>query len=283
MHMILDHRVLVVGLVRNVEKSIFDEVMRHNKTFKLFKSTEWLLIESDSHDNTIAELNALKKQLNNFSYISLGNLRDRYPLRTQRIAECRNNYLDIINNDENYKNVNYIIVMDLDNLNKKINKEAIMSSFKFDEWDAVFANQDGLYYDIWALRHKYWSPNDVFDVVDFYSDFMNSDAAKIKAIFSRFIRINKNHDPIQVESAFGGFGIYKKELFLKSRYDGLINKKEICEHVSFHKNLVQKGYKLYINPKMINAHKTEHTKTIKMVIVRLKYLIKTLLLRRNPR
>jgi hypothetical protein len=45
-----------------------------------------------------------------------------------------------------------------------------------------------------------------------------------------------------------------------ARYVGLNEVgEEVSEHVSFHRALKQQGYRLFINPKMINASYTDHT------------------------
>jgi hypothetical protein len=67
---------------------------------------------------------------------------------------------------------------------------------------------------------------------------------------------------IEVESAFGGLAIYKREALLESngRYIGLNkNGEEIVDHASLHLGITQNGYKIFINPKLINTDYTEHT------------------------
>ena len=67
---------------------------------------------------------------------------------------------------------------------------------------------------------------------------------------------------------------YTKEILKDLKYHG-INKygHEVCEHVSLNQDLNNKGYKIYINPKLVNAGLTEHTKNLKSV----KHFIKSLL------
>jgi len=78
------------------------------------------------------------------------------------------------------------------------------------------------------------------------------------------ISIKNTHNPILVDSAFGGLGIYKKNLMVQSRYIGLSsNNEEICEHVSFNEKLTHLGYKLYIIPSLINGGWNEHNRGLK--------------------
>jgi hypothetical protein len=57
-----------------------------------------------------------------------------------------------------------------------------------------------------------------------------------------------------VQSAFGGAGLYKMKSIMGTKYVGYEKNhidKQICEHVTFNKCLIDKGCKLYINPKML--------------------------------
>ena len=58
---------------------------------------------------------------------------------------------------------------------------------------------------------------------------------------------------IEVDSAFGGLGIYKKEAFISATYIGSEDGKDICEHVPFHRSLKKKGYRLFINAALTNC------------------------------
>ena len=84
----------------------------------------------------------------------------------------------------------------------------------------------------------------------------------------------RDKPPILVESAFGGFGIYKMKYILsnKNKYEGeqiidIITKdqKKIkikyqrCEHVNFNLGLVDQNLKLYILPNLINGNFLEGT------------------------
>jgi hypothetical protein len=72
--------------------------------------------------------------------------------------------------------------------------------------------------------------------------------------------------PIQVESAFGGLGIYKMQFVLnnKSRYIGheykyfvgesmVFSKLQTCEHVSFHQGIAAQGGQMFILPYLVNS------------------------------
>ena len=70
---------------------------------------------------------------------------------------------------------------------------------------------------------------------------------------------NPEQDPIAVESAFGGMGIYKTSLLGNAWYSGRDNLgREVCEHVGFNFCVRQNGAKLYIMPALLNDAPAEH-------------------------
>ena len=130
-----------------------------DKSFSGFKKS-WFIVESDSNDETLEKLSSIKG-VENFNFKSLGKLEDKFPKRTERIAYCRNYYLQELENNEKFKNVDFLATVDLDGVNNLLTNDAVKSCWQMNnEWDVCSANQSGPYYDIWALRHKKWSPND---------------------------------------------------------------------------------------------------------------------------
>ena len=78
--------ILVVGTVRNCEKSIESDVGRIGAALSSFKNLQWLAVESDSDDATVSVLESLKQNQPGFDYFALGNLRSEIPKRTERLA-----------------------------------------------------------------------------------------------------------------------------------------------------------------------------------------------------
>ena len=286
----LNGRFLVTGLARNCAKQIKGDVARLKSAIGKTKELYWLIIESDSEDSTVSALANLTKEIENFSYISLGELRSKLPLRTERLAYCRNTYLDQIRHNKTYDHIDYVVVSDFDGLNTHISTPAIESCWERYDWDMCAANQKGPYYDIWALRHKKWCPGDCWSQYNFLKKFTPIDQNIIySCVHSLMIELPVNNDWIEVDSAFGGLAIYKKKLFNMGKYIGISKEgNEICEHVHFHNNLRQHNARLFINPKLINAEYTEHTEMSrlsqlkqleeenKMLHTRLKHLEETI-------
>ena len=258
---------LVVGLARNCSPTIENDVLKINNALTPFGHTTWYVVESDSEDNTNEVLASLKTKLQNFDFISLGNLRQSLPKRTERLSYCRNYYLNEIRTNKFYEDIDYVVVTDLDSVNTHICEDAISSCWIRDDWDMCSANQDAPYYDIWALRHELLSPNDCWELNDFLNTITgNNQKNLIKSVFSRMIKIRQDIDWIPVESAFGGFAIYKKDVLIIGNYKGLnSNGKEVCEHVELNKILRHNGAKLFINPKLINAKYTDHTEQLRNI------------------
>lgn len=252
--------VLIVGIVRDVEKSIRKDYLRFTDAFSNFLRVSWYLVESDSTDKSVETLNQLSSTKDNFNFTSLGNLQSSILDRTQRMAFARNRYLEEARN--RYFDYDFIVVADFNDLNKLITSKKISTSWKRTDWEVVTANQEGPYYDVWALRHELWSPNDCWQAHAFFRKFIkNPEKALYATVNSRMFKIPKSAEWIQVESAFGGLGIYKTKVALESNYSGLDeNGEPICEHVPFHKQIAAKGGRLFINPALTNMRLTDHSR-----------------------
>ena len=186
-------------------------------------------------------------------------------MRTERLAHCRNFYLDSIRANPDYDDINYVIIADLDALNSELCQKSILSCFSRDDWDVCFANQNGPYYDIYALRHPVWSPVDCWEQFKFLvNNGLNKEKALEASIFSKMLKIpSTSQDWIEVHSAFGGIAIYKIHTLASGTYVGITEDGlEISEHVSLHLHQKKQGFKLFINPQFINAKITEHSKHI---------------------
>ncbi|NWG38507.1 MAG: hypothetical protein HXY27_00865 [Hydrogenophilaceae bacterium] len=260
-----DFSFLVAGVVRNGEQYLSPDVMRLRQALSGFGKLQWLLVESDSTDSTLAVLEGLKRDVPDFRYVSLGNLRNRLSQRTARIAHCRNAYVERIRNHAAYKDLDFIVVADFDGLNSHITDAAFATCFERNDWDACTANQRGPYYDIWALRHPTWCANDCWAQFRFMRQFVaDSRVAKFVSIYSKMMVIPPESDWIAVDSAFGGLAVYKRELFDSGLYEGLAgNGTQVCEHVAFHAAMRKRGYRIFINPGLINAEYTEYTEPLR--------------------
>lgn len=247
--------ILIAGPARNIANFIAEDIQALLDACINFKSAKALVIESDSNDHTIDVLSKLKNSNTQFNYISHGTLAKKMPKRTERLAFARNCILDEVANNPDYADIDFVAMADLDGINRHISAEKIESCWKLKEpWDVITANQPDRYYDIWTLRHPEWSPGDCLIQRSKLESIMDREAANILAVKAKQVSLDPSGGMIEVESAFGGLGIYKKEAFLSGRYIGLdAEGNEVSDHISFHKNLKSAGYRIYINCALVNS------------------------------
>jgi glycosyltransferase involved in cell wall biosynthesis len=257
-----EQRILIAGVVRNCEKTLRNDILRLLESLKRCKALSWLVVESDSSDKTLNALRALEVEVPEFRFISLGSLCQTMPIRTQRIAHCRNAYLKQLRSNKLYSNVDCVVVADLDGVNNLVTADGFASCWMRSKWDVCTANQRGPYYDIWALRHPIWSPNDCLQQYDFLlAHRVPKEAARWAAILTKMIKIGEMEDWIEVDSAFGGLAVYRRHVLDGVSYFGLDEAGgAVCEHVSLNHQIRSNGYRIFINPGLINAADTDHAR-----------------------
>ena len=281
-----DLRVVFAGCARDCSTFLPDTMTNIRSYSKLFKESFTLIIENGSKDKT---KEILKKNLNKNDIFLFREDLTNLPNRGKRLESARNIIIETIRDDENLKNCDLFIVIDLDDVGTyKINENDILKAVEFlfskKNIGAVFANQLGTYNDMWTLRDQKYCKTDFWvEVLKFLTKNKNlSDQiskenlinAKKEIIDKKTFSFDQNMSPILVESAFGGFGIYKMESVInnKQKYSGAQNieviskdKKKIklkyqkCEHVNFNKGIVDQNLSLYILPFLINRDYRELT------------------------
>ena len=232
------------------------------KSLKNFGYLDVFLVESDSSDTTLKTLEKLHKR-NEIEFISLGDLQNEISDRISRIRHCRNKYVEKIRSYS--KEYDYILVADLDGVNKRVRRKTFSNVFKEKkDWYMCAANQKFGYYDIYALRAENWCEDDY--QIELYKElkkenlnYFERDAIRKKIIYSKMRRIPERSEWINVRSAFGGLAIYKAEVFKKFDYTATSSEQSLeCEHVTLHRKMVESGMNIYICPTMINAFFNEY-------------------------
>ena len=272
--------ILVVGTVRNVAQRIDEEITNILKSLEVYGTVYFYLVESDSTDSTLEVLAKLGKE-GNLKFHSLGVLEDLIPNRVNRIRYCRNIYVDFIRNSE--KKYDYIVVADMDGMNKELNREAFSRVFSTkQDWQMCAANQKFGYYDIYALRASNWSEGDYQkELQDKISGakltYLQEDKLRKSVIYSKMRRIPRSSEWIQVESAFGGLAVYKSEIFRIFDYSARTSEEYLeCEHVTLHRKMIEIGMKIFVCPEMINSTFNEYNVNRFALVRFLKYLRKKL-------
>jgi hypothetical protein len=251
------------GVLRNIEN-----------LSTLFYEVGYIFIENDSADATKADLKAWGSNKSNFNLVSLDGL-SQMPVRTVRLEIVRNTYLELIKTDSKLRDFDFLVILDMDEVNShQIDTSNFSNSLSFlndsTSRAAVFANQQGGYYDLWALRSNELCPVDVWqEVLDYAHNHEVSDEEAFSKTFAkRILNLENNKDPIEVNSAFGGLGIYKMQFVLGNanpylgskikvlrNYDRQLQvlRTQICEHVHFHDGIRAQGGLLFIFPSLING------------------------------
>ncbi len=289
-------RFLLVGTVSNVEKELLGDLKRTLRSCGNLGRVDAFLVESDSDDGTNRILESLKLNQQTINYVSMGELFYKLPNRVERIRFCRNQYVDYIRKNFMEFNWDFIIVADLDGMNSKISTRKIREALsKSLDWDVCFANQSFGYYDLYALRSKGWVEDDCFKELErlkenspfiqksnsfikgFYNSFRHFDKLRVEAIYSK-MRILRGK-MVRVDSAFGGFAIYKPDIFLSFDYSA-VNESSYgrCEHLDLHRKCVAAGYRLFIDPKLTNCHVNEYNLN-KLIVIRFLRELKKILKR----
>ena len=260
----------MTGIARDVATILPKEISRIEKKMNdVFELVNFLVIESDSKDNTKKVLEDIKNEKNNFNYKSLGIIESALPNRIQRLAFCRNIYVKEIRENELYKDIDFVAIVDFDIKNNRLRLNDLKKLISENSWSAIFANQTGFYYDIYALRIKGWVENDCFTEYRQFAMSMSTQEAKELAIWSKMRKIRKNSPLIPVDSAFGGLGIYRKNVFMKFDYSLSPEQLHESEHVSLHKKITDSNGLLFIAPNMTNyswgTHNLSRFKLLRML------------------
>jgi hypothetical protein len=242
--------IIVCGCTKNSASYIYKHLellydIQNNNDIRV-SSFSLLVYENNSTDNTVEVLENFKKTHPLFNYISETN---NIVHRSQAIAHGRNTLLQYVQKYE------YMIMVDLDDVISTFKSSQIKYLFENKEWDALFANCIGKYYDIWALRiyPDIWKKTNPFKMIDYDCwDMARLYTRKIISIHQ--ITIPTNTPLIPVSSAFGGFGIYRVSKIKDCRYNGTK-----CEHVHFHKEMIEKNNaKLFICHKFLLNRQDQH-------------------------
>jgi hypothetical protein len=264
----------ICGLVRNAATPLRQTLGVIKALQAICESSSVFVVTNDNVDGTDAVLRAWRSSSDNHEVLWLDGLEKAFPERIDRIAAARNSYLQQLRVQPEAK-FPLIMVMDLDGPNIHLNPDAVLESVSMAsfQWDGIFANQRQAYYDIYALRHDEWCPNDCWEEVrqaaatfpwrnrkaQFPSRSRKARAAIEKFVHSRQFQIRPEHTPIGVRSAFGGLAIYKTDAIRGAWYASRDKASRLtCEHVLFNALICEMGGKLFITPSLLNDAPTEH-------------------------
>ena len=234
---------LVAVITKNVAPHIRDVIRNVERYTSLAKDHYVLFVDGYSTDQTfeICQQWANQDSTRRMAVHQPSN----YLPRPMSLSEARNTYMALL--EPRFGENVYLLMLDADEVNAEpLRSEGFLSCWKYDNWDMMGANQSRVYYDIWALRNAE-CPNDCWDMV-------RSTGNRKKYIDDMQIPKPPSHPLIECQSCFGGAGLYYTPKLKLNRYMSFLQGgKEVCEHVPFHSQLLQKGGKIFINPAWINA------------------------------
>ena len=281
-------RVIFSGCARNCGTHLQSSLRNIDMYSKLFREAHVVILENGSTDTTKKQLQD-RETANTNTHVLYHEELTNEPVRTIRLAAARNHIVEYIRSTDTLHSCDLLIMMDLDDIGAyRIDDKSLAEAVRFlmsrQDVSAVFANQLGYYYDMWALRHHQKCPDDcwleVFSRACSESSVTNiqqipdsviTDAFN-QTLQRRWFALPPTDEAMEVESAFGGFGVYSLDHVMsnKRKYVGEQHRVvhtqsrsytiqyEKCEHVDFHYGLRELGTRLYVLPFLINGH-YDHT------------------------
>jgi hypothetical protein len=267
-------KVIFAGTVRDCAIHLPAVLANIERLSARVASSAHVFVENDSSDATCRLIDDWGTGRTSFWRLNLAGLA-QVPIRTLRLEYARNVYLEFVRSNPMLADYDFLCVLDMDEIGAyPIDASAFEAALEFVESTphcaAVFANRLGPYYDLWALREATRCPGDVwYEVLEWAQGRGTSDEEAFAQTFAkRIFTFSPESQPVEVESAFGGFGLYSlhyvrrapnpylgSRVHVLRRHDGqLINfRMQQCEHVHFHAGLRQLGGKLFVLPWLING------------------------------
>ena len=249
----INKKIIICCTVKNEAKNLkrFFSVLE-NFIFN-FDDYFIVFVESDSSDNSLELINNFL--MNKKGVVLKESINKNYN-RIKNLEICRNRYLDYVKKNSSISNFDYLIVMDVDGVNNRINFKNIKNSINsLKDWTAIFPNQTFFYYDIFALRINNFIEKNYIENIK--NDYLNNKFRSLKKNINfnlqKYFFLNKKFKNrfIEVRSAFGGMGIYKLDKIKEFKYESLDGMQ--CEHVILNESLSKKYGNLYIDRKLYNS------------------------------
>jgi len=265
--------VVFAGVVRDCAPHLAGVLSNLDRLMALFDEAAFVFAENDSVDATKPMLKAWGQGKRRFSLLDLDGL-GRIPARTVRLEIARNAYLEVIRDTPSLARFDYVCLLDMDEYGAyPVDTDSFRRAVDFlqraTDCAAVFCNQLGIYRDMWALRHPEYCPGDVwYEVLRWArAHGCSDDEAFSRTLATRLRSFDPGGAPLEVDSAFGGLGIYRLDYFLRSPNPYLgstvrvvhdregeprVFRMQQCEHVHFNAGLRLLGGRLFILPSLIN-------------------------------
>lgn len=259
----------ILGTVRNGGDGLRRTLGVIERLRSRLPSSRCVIVTNDNIDETEECLATMSRSA---EIIKLDGLAEAVTERVERICMARNMGLLALRNGNSMPE--FTLILDLDGPNAELDSDAILDlmTAKSPAWDGLFANQREAYYDLAALRHPIWCPDDCWAAykhaerrvsalrsLGLVSRRKFKEQLKEKHVYSKQYRIPPDHPWIPVQSAFGGLGLYRSAAIHQHWYDtGPRNNRSTCEHVGMHMRMVAAGARLFVAPALLNQAPPDH-------------------------
>lgn len=248
----MDSTVVLIGVLTLNSSAWMNGVLKNVEAYAgLFGNYRCLIVDGNSTDATVNKCEVwCAKDSARRTFVQQPKPRKQ---RGESLVEARTMVLEHFS--KHFGRNTYLLLLDGDSVNAgKMNLEGFKTCFERSDWTAVFANQPSCYYDVWALRDEE-CPQDYQIPVHMRQKTWSDIEPLVK-------QLQRRRDPslgfLDVQSAFGGAGLYKTWLLdmARDRYlcwqthsavDGMQYMLPVCEHVPFHESMVKRGCKLFVN------------------------------------
>lgn len=254
----------ILGVVRNGGDALTATLLRIERLRERLEGSRVIIATNDNTDDTDDILRQYAAKSADVEILVLTGLADRFDERVERIAAARNAVLEHLFADGMVHPLTLMLDMDGPNTQMDANQVLRAAARQVPQWDAVFSNSIPAYYDLYALRRAEWCENDPWrELTALKPPRMLRSVwwrrMLRKMIYSRQYEIPTDTPLIEVDSAFGGLGIYKTEALRGAVYQSRDETGQItCEHVMLHRGLRAAGRRLFIDPGLLTVAQTEH-------------------------
>jgi len=247
---------IIAGLARDCAHSLPGLLEQLSALADHFETSRFIFLENDSLDETKAVLRNFATSRLDVHIEFFDAIGRQHPKRTDRLAFLRNTILQIAFSVAPNPHNSYLMLLDMDGAITQIDTDRIVNHIQNADgsWAGLFANQLDYYYDLWALRHPTYCPYDIWQKVRDRPKGMDKKQAIATYITPLHFSLDPDQGMIEVESAFGGLGIYQLSALQDCLYIGLDREgNEICEHVALNRTIRSNGGKLFIDAGLITG------------------------------
>jgi hypothetical protein len=256
--------IIICALARDCSAALQHNIPRIEDLRSNFKSSDVVVIENDSKDNTkqilldwsrkSSGVNLIMEDHHTDTLIQRDELNPSPGTSTGRIekmSQYRNQYLNWI--ELSKIEPDYILILDIDVISFSVKGVIDTLESAPENWGGLFAygytDQKLAGKTIHKIFHDLYAFVERKPVAGTY--LTHAEMFRNSKKLTQLIRLNKFYPVI---SAFGGLGLYKYEAIKGLHYVALKNEdpimEAVCEHIPFNIDVIDRGYKNYIAREM---------------------------------